>query len=107
MEINDLKSAVRGALDNAGQFALATALLQSSEAGQISDDFLPDNKLRLSAANVVQPEPADTITVRGTGVDYPFKDMAVDVLFYLEGSDAAFKLTATGDAAWTFAKGIP
>src|SRR5215813_4558488 len=101
MDIDGLKQMVRDALDDAEQFALSTKVLKSTAADGISNDFLPGNNLRLSAASVAQPESADSITVRGTGLDLPFKGMPVELQFYLEGSAAAFSLTATGDTEWT------
>ncbi|HET6975852.1 MAG TPA: DUF6603 domain-containing protein [Pyrinomonadaceae bacterium] len=107
MEINRLEEIVRGALDSEGKFALPTGALESAAADRISADFLPDNELRVDGASVVRPETEDTITVRGTGVDLPFKGMAVELLFYIKGGAVAFSLTATGDASWRLPKGFP
>ena len=107
MDIHELKNIVGEVLDRTGPFVLSIDALKSGAAESISDDFLPDKKLRLSGASVVQPETADAITVRGTGLDLPFKSLAVEVVFYLEGGTAAFSLTATGNADWTLAKSFP
>src|SRR6185503_21259285 len=100
MEINGLKEIVDDALKE-GTFSLATEKLGSAAAKRVSDDFLPDNKLRLNGATIGQPEQSGEIIVRGTGVDLPFKGMTVKLRLYIEGDDAAFELTATGDANWT------
>jgi hypothetical protein len=107
MNIERLKEIVRNSLVDGGGFSLSTSALESTQVNQVSNDFLPDNTLQLTSAVIQHPEPADNIIVNGRGVDVPFQDMAVELTFYLEGGDAAFKLTATGDASWTLAKGFP
>jgi hypothetical protein len=106
MEINGLKEIVDDALKE-GTFSLSTEKFGSAAAKRVSDDFLPDNKLRLNGATIGQPEQSGEIIVRGTGVDLPFKGMTVKLRLYIEGDAGAFDLTATGDANWTLAKGFP
>ncbi|HEY0321630.1 MAG TPA: DUF6603 domain-containing protein [Pyrinomonadaceae bacterium] len=106
MDISTLKAQVRSGLVG-NQFSLETTGLSSALVTQISDDCFPNNTIKLSDATIEEPTDGQSIIVRGTGVDLPFKGMPSEFSFYLAGDDAALRLKAKGDDAWTLVKGFP
>ncbi len=105
MDIDKLKQLIEDALKG-DVFTLDTAVLSSPAITAIAKDYFPKGTINLTGVPPLSPEP-QSITVKGTGVDIPFKDMAVEAKFYIADSEAALTLTATGDAAWTLDKSIP
>jgi len=106
MDIEKLKTKIRAGLVDE-QFALKTLLLESAFINRVSNDCFPDNTLKLSAASIEESADGASIIVRGTGVDYPFREMQTELVFYLEDVEAALKLTAKGNAVWTLDTGLP
>jgi hypothetical protein len=107
MDIGRLKEIVKDSIDSNKQFFLSASALNSAEADQVSNDYLVNDSIRLANATIEEPAAGDSIIVRGVGLDLPFKDLGVGLLFYIVGGDAAFSLTAEGDPGWTLAKSFP
>src|SRR5215470_3393646 len=99
MDINQLRQLANDALSD-HKFSLNTRPLGSAAVDRMSDDFLPDNKILLTAADIDKSPPAGTVIVNGQGAQLPFTGMPVSVHFSLENNDVQFKLIATGDSSW-------
>ncbi len=106
MDIKTLKDRVRAALKD-GKYALETAGLSSAHIAAIAKDYFPKATLHIEPDKDPFVETPDSITVRGKGVDNPFKTMSIEALFYLDGDQAALAITAKGGADWKLAAAFP
>lgn len=106
MDINTLKQIVKDALSE-GKYALGTAKLSSKSIDSIAKDFLPKSTLNIEPDKDPFSETADSITVKGKGMDDPFKTMTIEARFYILNDQAALTLTAKGAADWKLDKAFP
>lgn len=106
MDINTLKQIVKAALSG-GKYALDTANLSSKSIESIAKDFFPKSTLNIEPDKDPFIEDGDSITVKGKGIDDPFKTMAVEARFYILAEQAAMTLTAKGAADWKLDKAFP
>ena len=112
MDIGRLKEIIwEGVLQDKSKFTLATKTLESNAICSLSKDYFPENILQLDLENipnpVVEPPDGNSIIINGTGLDYPFKSMAVEACFYLNGNEAAIRLTAACSADWKMQESFP
>ncbi|HLM66757.1 MAG TPA: hypothetical protein VK358_04475, partial [Longimicrobium sp.] len=107
MEISELKSLVRGGLNPDG-FSLQAASLASTRVNRLAADYLPEGRFRLAAGAVAAGDDHTSITVRGKGVDLPFRGMPVSLRFSLGAEGAAdASLHAAAPPGWRLNAAFP
>ncbi len=106
MQLHDLKRIVEHAI-NSGELSLATSALDSDDVTTVSAGYLPDDTLHLTNATHTHDDRTHTVTVHGTGVDYPFNGLQTTIVFSFIDDQVAFVMTGTQDAAWKFSEALP
>ena len=105
MDIIQIKSIIESSLSS-NELLLPVSKLSSSAITEISNQFLPNNNIHITEARIAESLNENNIIVLGKGVDFPFNEIQVQINFYLQNNEAAFKFIATGDSNWTLAVGI-
>jgi len=109
MNIQELKAIVRKSI-TPGAFNLDTSLLHSTPVFRLAGAYFKGNRLKLAldSSSESTREDGSSMTVMGKGIDPPFKDLAVDLVFGLDSSgNAGVSLTAKAGRKMVLSDVIP
>src|SRR5436309_13127568 len=105
--VQQLKDIVLSGKVNDTQYALSTKLLGSAAIDALSARYLQDEQIALEDYQVSDADADSGITVTGTGTGLPFKGMAVQATFRLQGTEPLLALQASGQDGWNLGQSFP
>src|SRR3954462_11633061 len=114
LTLDGLRTTLHDSLQN-GQLVLLVDLLQSSSVDQLAAAYFPDRTIRLDAV-AAPPEEVRSdggrqtaFTVRGQGVDAPFKNLTTTlaVTFFSDTAEVRLRMAATAEAGWAPTSSFP